>query len=78
MPFRTDTGGFEPGDDDMADFMEDIVSPFVTDWGLDSVPHYKNESWVFVLGRDGRITHRFEGYATFEEFEVALLEVLER
>ncbi len=31
MPFRTDTGGFEPGDDDMADFMEDIVNPFVTD-----------------------------------------------
>jgi hypothetical protein len=31
MPFRTDTGGFEPGDDDMADFMEDIVAPFLTD-----------------------------------------------
>lgn len=31
MPFRTDTGGFEPGDDDVADFMQDIVNPFVTD-----------------------------------------------
>jgi hypothetical protein len=31
MPFRTDTGGFEPGDDDMADFMQDIVAPFLTD-----------------------------------------------
>ena len=31
MPFRTDTGGFEPGDDDMADFIEDIVAPFLTD-----------------------------------------------
>ena len=31
MPFRTDTGGFEPGDDDMADFLEDIVAPFLTD-----------------------------------------------
>ena len=31
MPFRTNTGGFEPGDDDMADFMNDIVNPFVTD-----------------------------------------------
>lgn len=31
MPFRTNTGGFEPGDDDMADFMQDIVNPFVTD-----------------------------------------------
>ena len=31
MPFRTDTGGFVPGDDDMADFMNDIIEPFVTD-----------------------------------------------
>ena len=31
MPFGTDTGGFEPGDDDMADFIEDIVAPFLTD-----------------------------------------------
>lgn len=31
MPFRTNTGGFEPGDDDVADFMNDIVNPFVTD-----------------------------------------------
>ena len=31
MPFRTDTGGFVPGEDDMADFMNDIVNPFVTD-----------------------------------------------
>lgn len=31
MPFRSNTGGFEPGDDDMADFMNDIVAPFVTD-----------------------------------------------
>ena len=31
MPFRTDTGGFEPGDDDMADFINDIVAPFLTD-----------------------------------------------
>ena len=31
MPFRTDTGGFIPGEDDVADFIEDIVSPFLTD-----------------------------------------------
>ena len=31
MPFRTNTGGFEPGDDDMADFIQDIVAPFLTD-----------------------------------------------
>jgi hypothetical protein len=40
------------------------------------MPNYRNESWVFILGQDGRITHRFQGYATFSEVEAALLETL--
>lgn len=31
MPFRTGTSPFEPGDDDMADFIENIWRPFATD-----------------------------------------------
>lgn len=31
MPFRTGTSPFEPGDDDMADFMQEIWRPFATD-----------------------------------------------
>jgi predicted transcriptional regulator len=69
---------YDNPDEIQGDLSRGVLSPFVNDWGLDSVPHYRNESWVFVLGRDGRITHRFEGYATFEELEVALLQVLER
>ena len=54
------------------DLSRGVLSPFIAEWGIDSVPHYVNESWVFVLGRDGRITQRFEGYATLTELEAAL------
>jgi hypothetical protein len=30
---------------------------------------------VFVLGTDGKITHRFQGYATLDELERALQDV---
>lgn len=42
------------------------------DWGLTALPGYRNESWAFVIGRDGRISARFEGYATLAELEAAL------
>ena len=58
------------------DLSRGVLSPHVTAWGIDSMPHYKNESWVFILGDDGRIAHRFEGYATFNEIEAALLETI--
>jgi hypothetical protein len=48
-------------------------TPALGAWGIDSVPDYRNESWVFVLGSDGRITARFEGYASLGELEAALL-----
>ena len=48
-------------------------APALAAWGIDAVPGYLNESWVFVLGRDGRITARFEGYASLGELETALL-----
>ncbi|MDA1035793.1 MAG: hypothetical protein O3B65_02795 [Chloroflexi bacterium] len=58
------------------DLSRGVISPHVTAWGIDSGDDYRNESWVFVLGKDGRITHRFQGYATFNEIEAALLEAL--
>ena len=51
------------------------LSPVLSEWGLDQVQGYVNESWVFVLGRDGRIAARFEGYAALTELEAALLAV---
>ena len=41
-------------------------------WGLSSIPGWFNESWTFVLGVDGRIAQRFEGFATLEELDAVL------
>ena len=48
------------------------ITDLVHEWGLSSIPHWFNESWTFVLGRDGRIAQRFEGFATLEELDIAL------
>jgi hypothetical protein len=56
------------------DLTKAIFSPHVAAWGIDQTPDYRNESWVFVLGTDGKITHRFQGYATLGELEEALIE----
>ena len=48
------------------------LAPYVAQWGIDETPGYRNESWVFILGRDGRIAHRYQGYATLDELEAAL------
>ena len=48
----------------------------VDDWGLTSIKDYFNESWIFILDSEGRIQDRFEGFATLDELETALLKVL--
>ena len=48
----------------------------VDDWGISAVPRWFNESWTFVLGPGGAIAQRFEGYATLEELEEALVAAL--
>ena len=50
----------------------------VDDWGLSAIADYFNESWTFIIDADGMIDDRFEGYATLDELEVALLKVLPR
>ncbi len=50
----------------------------VDDWGLTSIEDYFNESWTFILDANGRILDRFEGFATLDELEAALLKVLPR
>ncbi len=55
------------------DLTRATYAPALAAWGIDAVPGYLNESWVFVLGSDGRIAARFEGYATLGELETALL-----
>lgn len=53
------------------------ISPVVEEWGLTSIPHWTNESWVFVMDRDGRVSARFEAYSAASELEEALLAVLD-
>ncbi len=48
----------------------------VDDWGLTSIEDYFNESWTFILDADGRIDDRFEGFASLEELDAALMKVL--
>ena len=54
-----------------------VLSSLVHDWGFSSIAHWFNESWTFLLGRDGRIAQRFEAFATLVELEEALLAALE-
>ena len=46
------------------------VSPVVREWGLPSI------EWTFVIDAQGVVVARFEGFATFEEVESALMKVL--
>ena len=48
----------------------------VEEWGFTSLPHWFNESWVFILDDQGIVRQRFEGFATLAELESALKETL--
>ena len=52
------------------------VTEAVEEWGFSSLPHWFNESWVFIINDQGIIDQRFEGYATLTELEAALKETL--
>ncbi len=47
-----------------------VLSPVVLEWKLSSI------EWSFVIASDGTITARFEGFATFDEVEQALLRLV--
>lgn len=53
-----------------------IYSPIVEAWGLSELEGYLNESWVFIIDQSGRIAARYEAYASLDELEQGLLEVL--
>ena len=52
-------------------------SPVVDAWGLTKIEDYFNESWVFILDREGRIVLKYQGFAPAEELEQDLLQVLQ-
>ena len=51
-------------------------APAVSTWGLTEIEDYLNESWVFILDREGRITRKYEGFASADELEQGLAEVI--
>lgn len=58
------------------DLTKAVSHGLVEVWGLSSIPHWFNESWTFILGTDGRIAHRFEGFVTLDELDIALTQEL--
>lgn len=58
------------------DLAQAELAPAVTEWGFSQLPHWFNESWVFILDRQGSVKQRFEGFATRTELETVLRAVL--
>ncbi len=46
-------------------------TPVLEEWGLET------DEWTFIVGADGRVASRFEGFAPIEEVEPALQDVVE-
>ena len=51
-------------------------SPLIETWGLSRIEDYLNESFVFILDREGRIASKYEGYASIDELVAGLQQVL--
>lgn len=51
-------------------------SPLVGEWGLSAQTGYLNESWVFIFGSDGKLTSKYQGYASIDELTKGLDAVL--
>ncbi len=58
------------------DLAQAELAPAVAEWGFTALPHWFNESWVFILDGQGIVKQRFEGFATKDELETTLREVL--
>ena len=56
----------------LGDLARARYSPLVSSWGFAAVSEWTNESWTYVLGRDGRIAVRFQAFVPKEELEQAL------
>ena len=67
---------YDNPEDIQGDLDTAALSPIVQEWGLTTLPGWFNESWTFVLGPDGRVIQRFEGFATLEELEAVLTTAL--
>ena len=67
---------YDNPDEVQGDLSRAVVTPVVDEWGLSTIPDWSNESWTFLIGSDGRIVQRYEGFVTLEEMSEALSTVL--
>ena len=67
---------YDNPDEIQGDLSRGTLAKPIEDWGISAVPGWFNESWTFILDSDGRVSQRFEGFATLEELESALQTVL--
>lgn len=67
---------YDNPDEIQGDLNKATLSQPVQDWGISDLPDWFNESWTFILSDEGRVSQRFEGFATLEELESALQVVL--
>jgi len=67
---------YDNPDEVQGDLDRAVISLMVDEWGITNIPHWTNESWTFVIDRDGTVTARFEGFAAASELEATLQEVL--
>ena len=61
---------YENPDEIQGDLERGRISPVVREWRLPSI------EWTFVIDAEGVVASRFEAFATIEELEAALAEVL--
>ena len=67
---------YDNPDEIQGDLSRARFAPIIDTWGFTRLEDYRNESFVFIIGRDGRISAKYEGYAAKEELEKGLAEVL--
>ncbi|MDE2779719.1 MAG: hypothetical protein OXI91_08595 [Chloroflexota bacterium] len=60
------------------DLSRATVVAAVEEWGFTALPHWLNESWVFIINGEGIVEQRFEGYVTLTELEASLQSVLDK
>ena len=63
---------YDNPDEIQGDLSKARLSQPVLDWGISDIPDWFNESWTFVLDSQGRVSHRYEGFASVEELQQAL------
>ncbi len=51
-------------------------APIIDIWGFTKLEDYRNESFSFIIGSDGKIASKYEGYASIQELVKGLEAVL--